>query len=400
MSERLDLPPLPRERLSGMDPPPEYDRLRTAAPISRHRWPNGVEGWLVTRYEHVRALLGDRRLSVNRFQSSPPNLSYGRKPKVMLPTSLIGMDPPEHTSRRQLFVRELTARRMVRLRPRIQSIVDGLLEDVAGRAQPVDLVETFALPIPSLVICELLGVPGADRADFQRHTQVILGVGSDPEDVHAATSTLMGYVAGLVRARRSEPEDDILSRLATAEVDGRSLGEEELVGHGMLLLIAGHETTANVIALGVATLLAHPDQAGALAADPGLAEHAVEELLRYHAVIQYGLVRRATDDIAIGDVVIRAGEWVVSSLASANRDEALCPYPDRFDISRAATRHVSFGYGIHQCAGQNLARVELQVALTSLLRRFPTLRLARPVEDLTFRTNAWVYGLQELPVTW
>lgn len=223
-------PPLPTTRVSPLDPPEEYARLREAAPISRHRWPNGVEGWLVTRHADVRALLADPRLSVNRFDAPPPNLSFGRKATVMLPKSLIGMDPPEHTPRRQLYIRELTVRRVRRLAPRIQEVVDELLDDLGRRTAPVDLVEAFAVPLPSLVICELLGVPRADEADFQKHTQVILGLDSTGDDVSAATTGLMDYLRGLIRQRRRDPADDILSRLATAEVDGGPLSEDELVG--------------------------------------------------------------------------------------------------------------------------------------------------------------------------
>ncbi|MFL6075725.1 MAG: cytochrome P450 [Mycobacteriales bacterium] len=396
-----ELPPLPTTRPNPFDPPADYARLREEAPISRHVWPNGVEAWLVTRHADVRALLSDTRLSVNRFASPPPSLSLGRGSGVMLPKSLIGMDPPEHTPRRQLYVRELTVRKILRLKPRIEAIVDSLVDDVARHDPPVDLVETFCQPIPSLVICELLGVPVEDRADFQKHTQVILGVGSDAGRVQEATLALMDFMRELVEYRRREPGDDILSRLATAEVDGGPLSVEELVGHGMLLLIAGHETTANMIALSVITLLSHPPALAALRADPaGTAARAVEELLRYHAVIQFGLVRKATADIPIGDVMIRAGDWVVCSLASANRDGRACPHADQLDIHRPPARQVSFGHGVHQCAGQNLARVEVQVALTRLFARFPNLRPAVPFDSLPFRTDAWVYGLRELPVTW
>lgn len=383
-----------------MDPPSTFRRLRAEAPISRFRWPNGIEAWLVTRFEDVRAILNDGRISVNRFASQPPSLSMGRKGGVMLPKSLSGMDPPEHTPRRALYVRELTVRRMQRLQPRITEIVDGLLDGMERSGPPIDLVEAFAVPIPSMVICELLGVPKADRGEFQDHTNTIMGVDTPADQVQAATLALMDYLRGLIRTRRTDPGDDILSRLTHGEVDGAKMDEDELVGHAMLLLIAGHETTANMIALGALTLLQHPDQLAALMADHKRADNTVEELLRYHTVVQYGLVRKATADISIGDVVIRQGDWVVCSLASANRDESVCPNSDTFDTSRPNPRQVSFGYGSHQCAGQNLARIELKTALLRLFERFPGLRAERPVEELPFRTDAWVYGVHELLVRW
>jgi cytochrome P450 len=398
VESELPAPPIHRDR--PMDPPSAYRRLRTEAPISRFRWPNGIEAWLATRFEDVRALLSDSRVSVNRFASRPPSLSVGRKGGVMLPKSLSGMDPPEHTPRRQLYVRELTVRRMQRLQPRITEIVDGLLDGMERSGPPVDLVEAFAVPIPSMVICELLGVPKADRGEFQDHTTRIMGVDTPADQVQTATLALMDYLRGLIRMRRTDPGDDILSRLTHGEVNGAKMDEDELVGHAMLLLIAGHETTANMIALGALTLLEHPDQLAALMADHKRADNTVEELLRYHAVVQYGLVRKVTADIPIGDVVIREGDWVVCSLASANRDESVCPHSDAFDTDRPYPRQVSFGYGNHQCAGQNLARIELKTALLRLFDRFPGLRLERPVGELPFRADAWVYGVHELPVEW
>jgi cytochrome P450 len=400
MTVDSELPAPPVRREGPMDPPSAFRRLRAEAPISRFRWPNGIEAWLVTRFDDVRAILNDPRVSVNRFASRPPSLSIGRKGGVMLPKSLSGMDPPEHTPRRALYVRELTVRRVQRLQPRITEIVDGLLDGMERSGPPVDLVKAFAAPIPSMVICELLGVPQAEQSEFQHHTNTIMGVDTPADQVQTATLTLMDYLRGLIRMRRSDPGDDILSRLTHGEIDGATMDEDELVGHAMLLLIAGHETTANMIALGALTLLEHPDQIAALTADHKRADNMVEELLRYHTVVQYGLVRKVTADISIGGVVIREGDWVVCSLASANRDESVCPHSDTFDTGRKNPRQVSFGYGSHQCAGQNLARLELKTALLRLFQRFPGLRVERPVEELPFRTDAWVYGMHELLVRW
>jgi cytochrome P450 len=396
-----DLPPLPTERESPLHPPPEYARLREQAPISKHRWPNGVEAWLVTRYEDIHAFLGDPRLSIDRRPSLPPMLSAARQSKDTLPRSLSSMDPPEHTPRRQLYMRELTVRRTARLLPAIQAAADRLVDGLVERGPPAELVEGYARPLSSQVICELLGVASEDREYFQRQMDVIVSTGSPADALAAAGAALHDYVTELVRLRRKEPVDDILSRLATAEVDGRLLDEEEVVGHGMLLLNAGHETTASLIVLGLATLMAHPEQRDALVADPDLVDAAMEEVLRHQTVLHFGVVRRTTADIRLGDVVIPAGDWVVCSLASGNRDPAVYPDPDRFDIHREpGARQLSFGYGIHQCAGQHLSRFELRVALLTLFGRLPGVRLTRPLEELAFRPKAYLYSLEQLPVTW
>lgn len=399
MSVDAKLPSLPMRRTHPFDPPAEYDRLRAENPVGRFTWPNGVEAWLVTRYEDVRAVLRDPRLSIDKTVSPPPSLAR-RVSGVMLQRSLVGMDPPEHTPWRRLIIRELTVRRVARLRPRIQQIVDSCLDELAAAGPPADLIPSYALPIPSMVICDVLGVPPADRPAFQRHTEVILAVDSKGDEVIEASSALMRYMGDLIAAKRLSPGDDMLSHLAHATLDGAPAADDGLLGNGMLLLIAGHETTANMIALGAATMLAHPAQLELVRADPALMDRAVEELLRFHAVIQFGLVRRAMADLAIGGQPVKAGDWVVCSLASANRDAACCENPAQLQLDRVASAHTSFGYGIHQCAGQNLARLELNLALSGLLRRFPGLRLAAPLEALPFRSDMFVYGLHELPLAW
>jgi cytochrome P450 len=400
MTLDLSPPQLPMRRECPFDPPADYTRLRADRPVTRFTWPNGVQAWLVTRYDDVRAALADRRLSVNRTASPPPSLALGRKPGVMLPRSLVGMDPPEHTLWRRLIIRELTVRQVARLRPRIEQIVGDYLDQMASTGPPADLIPAFALPVPSMVICELLGVPTRDRAQFQRHTEVISAVDSPADQVHAASGALMEYIGELIEAKRRAPGDDILSHLAQATVDGSPVPGDGVLGNGMLLLIAGHETTANMIALSVVTLLEHPEQVSMLAHDPALIDRAVEELLRFHAVIQYGLVRRATADLTLGGQDIKAGDWVVCSLASANRDPSCCEDPGEFRVSRTPAAHTSFGYGVHQCAGQHLARLELRIALSGLFRRFPGLRLAEPLAELPFRTDMFVYGLHRVPLSW
>lgn len=394
------MPPLfPMERANPFDPPPEYDALRSTG-IRRFTWPNGVEAWLVSRYEDVREALRDPRLSIVKTMGPPPSLALGRGPGVMLPRSLVGMDPPEHQQWRRPVVRELTVKRLAPLRPRIERIVAEHLDRMEREGPPADLVRSFALPVPSLVISELLGVPAQDQPDFQRYTQVISTVGAPAEDVQAASDALKRYMGELVKSKRRHPGDDILSRMARDFPEEADPAEDALLGNGMLILVAGHETTANMIGLSVLTLLNWPDQLAIIRSDPDVITRAVEELLRFHAVIQYGLVRRARVDLTLAGQPIQAGDWVVCSLASANRDEALCPHADQLQLARAPEGHVSFGYGIHQCAGQHLARLELNIALRALFERFPRLRLAEPVDKLRFRSDMFVYGLHELPLEW
>jgi len=394
-----ELPELPRTRTHPFDPPPEYTRLRADAPIARHVWPNGVEAWLVSTYDEVRALLADPRLSINRFSSPPPSLAAGRKPAVLLPRSLVAMDPPEHTPWRRLIVRELTPRWARSMEPRIREITREYIDQIRLAGPPTDLVPALNLPVPSRVICELLGVPDADQGFFQKQAEVRSTVGSKPDDVDAATAALHDYLDELVAEKRRTNADDLLGRLAVAEIDGVRPPHEIVVGMAMLLLIAGHETTSNMIGLGTATLLANRALIGELA-DAERAAALVEEILRIHAIVQFGVVRRATEDIDIAGVRIAAGDWVVSSMASANRDESRYACPHAVDVSSAQPPHLTFGYGVHQCAGQSLARVELRVVLRELFAAFPELRSTLPVERLPYRENMFVYGLLELPVEW
>lgn len=399
MAEAVPLPQLPRARTDPFDPPPEYTLLRKEAPISRFVWPNGVEGWLVTRYHDARALLSDPRLSINRFNSPPPNLSAGRKPSVMLPKSLVAMDPPEHTPWRRLIVREMTPRWARSMEPRLVEITRGYLDRIRESGPPADLVSALNFPVPSKVICDLLGVPDSDHAFFQEQAGIRSEVGAAPERVDAATGALYSYLDELVRDKRKSGADDLLGRLARAEIDGSPAPHDIVVGQAMLLLIAGHDTTANMLGLGTATLLRERALIDHLW-DTEQATALVEEILRMQAIIQYGIVRRAVADIELDGVRITEGEWVVVSLASANRDETRYACPHAVDTAQRGAPHLTFGYGVHQCAGQSLARVEVRVVLRELFAAFPTLRPTVPVEELNYREDMFVYGLFSLPVEW
>ncbi len=300
-----------------------------------------------------------------------------------------------------MITSEFTVKRMRALREYVADLVESHIDAMLAKGGPVDLYEDFALPIPSLVICELLGVPYADRDRFQSHSVILVSIDASPELVQATADDLSEYIAGLVVAKTEQPTDDLLSRLIQrGQESDQPLTVQELVTLGLTLLLAGHETTANMIGLSTLALLRNPDQFATLRENPSLAASAVEEMLRYLTIVQYGLLRLATEDIEYGEETIKAGEWLVAALASGNRDESVFPDADKLDVRRNPAAHLAFGYGAHQCIGQQLARVELQEVFARLYQRIPTLRLAVPFEEITFKNNALAYGVRSLPVTW
>ncbi|GAU70834.1 cytochrome P450 [Streptomyces sp. NBRC 110611] len=401
---RLAPAPLPTRRGCPLDPPDEFRRLRQQDPVSRLSFPDGKTGWLLTRHRDVRAVLADDRFSADRRRASLPL----RRIPIRLAEAeqragvLLTMDPPEHTRYRRILTRYFTVRRMRALAPRVEQIVTDHLDAMELDGPPVDLVPAFALPIPSLVTCELLGVPYADRAGFQRWSATLLGLDVAEADALAAYHALCGYMHDLVVAKRARPDDALLSQLIArgTETPEDALGDDELAGIGRLLLVAGHETTANMLALGTYTLLSHPGELAALRAHPEGVPRAVEELLRYLTIVQFGTIRVAKEDVEIAGRQIRAGETVVASLAAANRDPEQFEGPDRLDVTREPSQHVAFGHGVHQCLGQQLARVEMEVAFPALFGRFPDLRLAVPADHVPFRDDMLIYGVHSLPLTW
>ncbi|GEM32488.1 cytochrome P450 [Nocardia neocaledoniensis NBRC 108232] len=393
---------LPQDRDAGpFDPPSAITALRAARPVSPLRFPDGHEGWLVTGYEAVRALMADTRFSsrqdlgIVHVPYETPGMPAQTEPSPQIPGLFIAMDPPDHTRLRRKLTGTFTVRRMRQLEEHIAEIVERQLDEMAAMAPPVDLVTAFALPVPSLVICELLGVPYEDRATFQDNTAKFLVRDQELGEKMAAYGAMTTYLAGLVTRKRAEPTEDILSDLARDE----DLGIEELVGIAFLLLLAGHETTANMLALGTFALLEHPDQLAALRADAELMPGAVEELMRYLSVADI-FYRYATEDIELCGETIPAGSTVVVSLLAANRDPLRFDDPDALDVRRTARGHVSFGHGVHQCLGQQLARIEMRAGFAGLLRRFPTLALAVPADEVPLRSDMNIYGVHELPVTW
>ncbi|WP_158888921.1 cytochrome P450 [Amycolatopsis anabasis] len=394
---------LPIDRKPGcpFDPPAELTRLRDERPVARLAFPDGHLGWLVTGHAAARTVLTDPRFSTRPELKHLPLGVIARPSGATAPPApgwFINMDPPEHTRYRRLLTGQFTVRRIQRLEPRIAEITAECLDAMATAGPPVDLVRAFALPIPSLVICELLGVPYEDHAFFQEQTTIMVRIDNTQEQIDAAMGTLVEHLGKLVRFKREHASDDLIGDLI-AETE---LTDEELTNIALALLIAGHETTANQIALGVFALLRHPEQVAALRADPSLTGAAVEELLRYLTIVHLGAPNRsALEDVELEGQLIREGETVTIGLPAVNRDPAAFPDPDTLDFGRAdVRRHLAFGHGVHQCLGQQLARVELRIAYRGLLDRFPGLRLAVPPEAVPLRENAAAYGVWELPVAW
>ncbi|SEP53912.1 cytochrome P450 [Amycolatopsis saalfeldensis] len=387
-------PRLSVERDNLFDPP----RLLAALPpVSRVVFPSGADGWVVTGHAEARALFSEPRLSADRTRAHHLlRPGAGRQSGGPPPGMFVSMDPPEHTRYRRMLTAQFTLRRMRALEPRIEQIVADRLDVLAAAGAPADLVSTFALPVPSLTICELLGVDYADRDLFQHLSGAMQDSTLSPAQVQAAAQEYLEFMAALARAKRARPDERLISGLVT----DTDLTEREIAGIGMLLLIAGHETTANMLSLGTFALLQNPGQLRLLRENPELLPGAVEELLRYLSIAAFIAGRVATDDFTIAGARIQAGDTVLLLLSASNRDPALTDRPDELDVTRGRTHHLAFGHGIHQCLGQQLARVELRIGFRRLFERFPTLRLAVGPQEVVLRTDMEIYGVHSLPVTW
>jgi cytochrome P450 len=399
--EQDQFPVFPMERASGcpFDPPPLGLSMQQQAPLARVRLWDGSTPWLVTRYTEQRTLLADPRVSADVHRPGYPS------PAPVNPRgtgiSFILKDDPEHARLRRMVTAPFAVKRVQAMRPAVQKIVDELIDEMLAGPKPTDLVEAFALPVPSLVICELLGVPYSDHDFFQANSKTVIRRDAHSGERTAAVGRLTGYLDELMGEKLANPGEDLLSGLA-GRVEAGELTRQEAAQMGVLLLIAGHETTANMIALGTLALLEHPDQLALLrdGDDPKLVASAVEELLRYLNITHNGRRRVALEDIEIAGQIIRAGEGIVLANDLANRDPDVFADPHRLDLHRDARRHVAFGFGVHQCLGQPLARLELQVVYSTLYRRIPGLRLAGDLERVPFKHDGSVYGVYELPVTW
>jgi cytochrome P450 len=403
------IPEYPMQRAAGcpFDPPPELRAAQQEAPLTTVRLADGTTAWLVTRYAEQRALLADPRVSADPTAPGYPSPAAndgepaGSGGRRRINIGFILMDDPEHARLRRMVTAPFAIKRVAAMRPRVQEIVDDLIDSMLAGPNPVDLMEAFALPVPSLVICTLLGVPYSDHDFFQRNSRTIINRATTTEQRTDAHRQLTEYLYDLMGDKLAEPADDLLSTLA-ARVTAGELTRQGAAEIGVLLLIAGHETTANMIALGTLALLEHPDQFALLrdTDDPKLVASAVEELLRYLHITHNGRRRVAVQDIEIAGRTIRAGEGVILANDIGNRDPAAFDDPYRLDVTRDARHHVAFGFGVHQCLGQPLARMELQVVYGTLYRRMPTLALAADLERLPFKHDAAVYGVYEMPVTW
>ncbi len=385
-------------RRNGLNPVEELARARDSEGVVRVETPFGP-AYLVCRHEDVRQVLADPARFSSALTPFPGSGQMNADELAKMQAGqLIGFDPPEHTRLRRMLTPEFTVRRMRRLEPRITEIVQAALDDLERAGKPADLVEHFALPVPSLVICELLGVPHADRAEFHERAVRLLDTSLPMEQRVAAQREDRVYMAGLVARAQADPGEDMLGMLVREH--GHDLSTDELIGIAGLLLLAGHETTSNMLGLGTLALLRHPDQLAMIREDPAQVEPAVEELLRWLSVVQSLPPRTTTTDVEIAGHAIPAGSLVIFSLPAANRDPAFVDDPETLDITRGAAGHVAFGHGVHHCLGAPLARMEMRIAFPALLRRFPGLALADPYEQVDFRVFSIVYGVHTLRVTW
>jgi cytochrome P450 len=386
-----EAPELPLEmRRNGFDPVEELTRARDDEGVVRVVTPFGMPAYLVCRYRDVREVLSD---SVRFSNARTPFSPLGEEGRAGM---LLAYDPPEHTRLRRMLTPEFTVRRMRRLEPRVTEIVEMALDDLESAGSPADLVSHFALPVPSLVICELLGVPYTDRAEFQERSARLLDISLPAEEQAAVRREDRAYMAGLVARAQADPGEDMLGMLVRDH--GDDLSTDELIGIAGLLLLAGHETTSNMLGLGTLALLRHPDQLAMIREDPARVDPAIEELLRWLSIVHSLPPRTTTTDVELAGHTIPEGSVVICALPAANRDGALVENPDILDITRGTPKHIAFGHGVHHCLGAPLARMEMRIAFPALLRRFPNLALAD--ERIDYRMFSPVFGVHALHVTW
>jgi cytochrome P450 len=398
LRSETDLPviPIPRAAECPLHPPAEFTKWREEPGLRRAMY-HGQPTWVVSRYHDIRTALLDPRLSADTIPDSIKPSGSGNNAPVMFART----DDPEHHRLRRMLTSSFTFRRCEAMRPQIQKLVDHYLGEMISNGPPADIVRDFGLPVPSLVIALLLGVPQEDLALFQRHTTVGLDTRTSDEEKAQAFGAMYAYIQELVERKECEPGDDLISRLVTDYVATGQLDHETAAMTSVIMMQAGHETTANMISLGTVALLQHPDVFERLGQteDHAVIANIVEELMRYLTIVHSQVDRVATEDLILGGQLIRAGEWVLMNLPAGNWDTEFVDNPEALDADRNTRGHLGFGYGVHQCIGQNLARVEMQVAFAALARRLPGLKLAVPPHGMRFK-EADIYGMKELPVTW
>lgn len=390
--------PFPQDRGCPYHPPAGYEPLRAGRPLSRVTLFDGRSVWAVTGHALARRLLADPRLSTDRTHPDFPVPAERFANVEQRRVALLGVDDPEHNVQRRMLIPSFSVKRIGALRPRIQETVDRLLDAMERQGPPAELVSAYALPVPSMVICALLGVPYADHEFFEECSQRLLR-GPGAADVNRARDELEEYLGALIDRKRTEPGEGLLDELIHRDHPDGPVGREELISFAVILLIAGHETTANMISLGTFTLLRHPEQLAALRAGEATTAVVVEELLRFLSIAE-GLQRLATEDMEVAGTTIRKGEGVVFSTSLINRDADVFPRAETLDWDRPARHHLAFGFGVHQCLGQNLARAELDIAMRSLFERLPNLRLAVPAQEIPHKPGDTIQGMLELPVAW
>jgi cytochrome P450 len=398
MTPDATIPDFPMPRESPFDPPPQILELLAHEPIAMVKLWNGDESWVVTRYDDVKAVLTSKAFSSDVGKPGYPKVSASLA--AFTEGLLNHMDSPEHDEYRRMLAPEFMVKRVERLRTEVQSIVDELVDAMVDQGPPVDLFAAVAFPVPARVTCAMLGIPFADQEFFVRCAETFLGGTASAEETQTAQKDLYAYLAKTINERMDEPTDDVLGYMASEYVKRGACSVEALTTIAMLVLIAGFDTTANMIALGLLTLMQHPDQLELIKQDPSLIPNAAEELLRFLTITHRGRHKAAIEDVVIGGQLIRAGEGVICAQDAADRDPAAFDNPNDLDVRREARHHLAFGHGVHQCIGAALARIELQIAYETILRRMPDIHLAVPLEEIEFKHEAAVYGLKAMPVTW
>ena len=398
---RPHCPAFPFRRDDPLSPPAPYARAREAEPMLRVTLWNGSPAWLVTRHEHVRAILADDARFSGRFgQDGFPTVTEARVAVDRGERAFVGMDNPEHDRFRRMLTQEFSVPRMRALEPEIARLAESLIDGMIAAGPPQDLVQTLAVPFPSLVMSALFGSPYEDHRFIIDCAVARHGLTQSVDTANSKARELVDYVRRLIDAKAAAPGEDLLSRVLHAHVHPGRMTRDELAEIGAMILRAGHDTTTNLVAMGTLLLLRDDAQRARLAADPAGISRAVEELLRLVSPVQFSPRRVARVDVEIGGVTVRAGDGLFLLLGSANRDAAMFPDPDALDVGRDAARHLAFGFGIHQCLGQTLARIELRIVFETILRRLPALRLAVPADALRFKDDMQIYGVHALPVAW